>query len=352
MAEEYIEVSEKTLDDAITAACRRLSVTSDKLEYVVVDQGSSGFLGFNARKAVIKAKVKANAEGGKQQGDVLTQAPAGISGAAKSSDDHVLTLDEIDAKAEAAARARANQPEEDEEVRKPEKDRKETYGRGRDNRRRKEYDGRNSRGARDDFAGRSGRGRNERRGGRRTPEREYEIVDTPEVIPESTARKEEPHIDYTDEQIRNFESAAKNFLGSVFTAMGMEVTVHTDFDKEENVLLLDFEGENMGVLIGKRGATLDSIQYLVSLIVDRDIEGYVHVKADTENYRERRKKTLEALARNIASKVKTTRRSVALEPMNPYERRIIHSALQGDKYVTTYSEGEDPYRKVVVTLRK
>ena len=177
-------------------------------------------------------------------------------------------------------------------------------------------------------------------------------MDTPEVIPESTARKEEPHIDYTDEQIRNFESAAKNFLGSVFTAMGMEVTVHTDFDKEENVLLLDFEGENMGVLIGKRGATLDSIQYLVSLIVNRDIEGYVHVKADTENYRERRKKTLEALARNIASKVKTTRRSVALEPMNPYERRIIHSALQGDKYVTTYSEGEDPYRKVVVTLRK
>ena len=157
MAEEYIEVSEKTLDDAITAACRRLSVTSDKLEYVVVDQGSSGFLGFNARKAVIKAKVKANAEGGKQQGDVLTQAPAGISGAAKSSDDHVLTLDEIDAKAEAAALARANQPEEDEEVRKQEKDRKETYGRGRDNRRRKEYGGRNSRGARDDFAGRSAR---------------------------------------------------------------------------------------------------------------------------------------------------------------------------------------------------
>ena len=162
MAEEYIEVSEKTLDDAITAACRRLSVTSDKLEYVVVDQGSSGFLGFNARKAVIKAKVKANAEGGKQQGDVLTQ---------KSSDDHVLTLDEIDAKAEAAARARAGRPEEDKEVRKPEKDRKETYGRGRDDRRRKEYGGRNSRGARDDFAGRSGRGRNERRGGRRTPER-------------------------------------------------------------------------------------------------------------------------------------------------------------------------------------
>jgi spoIIIJ-associated protein len=112
------------------------------------------------------------------------------------------------------------------------------------------------------------------------------------------------------------------------------------------------EGEDMGVLIGKRGQTLDSLQYLVSLVVNKDVDGYIHVKADTENYRERRKKTLENLAKNIAFKVKRTRQSVALEPMNPYERRIIHSALQNEKYITTYSEGEEPYRKVVVAIKK
>ena len=112
------------------------------------------------------------------------------------------------------------------------------------------------------------------------------------------------------------------------------------------------EGEDMGVLIGKRGQTLDSLQYLVSLVVNKDIDGYIHVKADTENYRERRKKTLENLAKNIAFKVKRTRQPVALEPMNPYERRIIHSALQDEKFITTYSEGEEPYRKVVVALKK
>ena len=116
--------------------------------------------------------------------------------------------------------------------------------------------------------------------------------------------------------------------------------------------MINIEGDDMGILIGKRGQTLDSLQYLVSLIVNKGIDGYIHVKADTENYRERRKKTLENLARNIAFKVKKTRRPVALEPMNPYERRIIHSALQGDKFVTTYSEGEEPNRKVIVTLKK
>jgi len=108
----------------------------------------------------------------------------------------------------------------------------------------------------------------------------------------------------------------------------------------------------MGVLIGKRGQTLDSLQYLVSLVVNKDNDSYVRVKVDTENYRKRRKDTLENLAKNMAFKVKRTRRPLSLEPMNPYERRIIHSALQGDKFVTTHSEGEEPYRHVVVTLKK
>ena len=138
----------------------------------------------------------------------------------------------------------------------------------------------------------------------------------------------------------------------VFEAMDLDAEVDSTFDRENGVLILDMKGDNMGVLIGKRGQTLDSLQYLVSLVVNKGSEGYIHVKADTENYRERRKKTLENLAKNIAAKVKRSRSSVALEPMNPYERRIIHSALQGDRYVTTYSEGEEPYRKVIVTMKE
>ena len=134
--------------------------------------------------------------------------------------------------------------------------------------------------------------------------------------------------------------------------MSMEVKADITFDDEENSVNVDLSGDNMGVLIGKRGQTLDSLQYLVSLVVNKESEEYIHVKVDTENYRQRRKETLENLAKNIAYKVKRTKRSISLEPMNPYERRIIHSALQNDKYVTTHSEGEEPFRRVVVTLKR
>ena len=134
--------------------------------------------------------------------------------------------------------------------------------------------------------------------------------------------------------------------------MNMTVVVDVKYDEIDNFLDIDLSGDDMGALIGKRGQTLDSIQYLVSLVVNKESEEYVRVKVDTENYRKRRKETLENLAKNIAYKVKRTKRSVSLEPMNPYERRIIHSALQNDKYVVTHSEGEDPYRHVVVTLKK
>ena len=206
---EFINVSAKTVDDAITEACQKFSVTSDKLEYEVVEEGSSGFLGIGSKDAVIKARVKSSVQ-----------------------------------------------------------------------------------------------------------------------------------------------DKAKDFLRDVFEAMNLTVVVDVKYDELEKTMDIDLSGDEMGVLIGKRGQTLDSLQYLVSLVVNKDVEDYIRVKVDTENYRKRRKDTLENLAKNIAYKVKRTKRPVSLEPMNPYERRIIHSALQNDKYVTTHSEGEEPFRRVVVTLKK
>lgn len=150
----------------------------------------------------------------------------------------------------------------------------------------------------------------------------------------------------------SLENSAKQFLNDVFGAMGISAVIDVVLDKENETLEINIDGDEMGVLIGKRGQTLDSLQYLVSLVVNKNSENYIKVKLDTENYRARRKETLENLAKNIAYKVKRTRKPVALEPMNPYERRIIHSALQNDKFVETYSEGEEPYRKVVISMKK
>jgi spoIIIJ-associated protein len=179
---------------------------------------------------------------------------------------------------------------------------------------------------------------------------EYEIVDKgsngilgfigskPAVI---RARKKE-----------TLEDMAMTFLSDVFGAMDLGVSMEAAFDQGERELSINMSGDDMGILIGKRGQTLDSLQYLVSLVVNKESEDYVRVKLDTENYRERRKETLETLAKNIAYKVKRTRRPVSLEPMNPYERRIIHSALQNDKFVVTRSDGEEPFRHVVISLKK
>lgn len=206
---DYIEVSAKTVDDAITEACQKLVVTSDKLEYEVVEEGSAGFLGIGSKPAVIKARVKSS-----------------------------------------------------------------------------------------------------------------------------------------------MEDTAKDFLKDVFEAMDLTVVVNVEYDEVENFMNIELSGDEMGVLIGKRGQTLDSLQYLVSLVVNKNIENYIRVKVDTENYRQRRKETLENLAKNISYKVKRTKRPVSLEPMNPYERRIIHSALQNDRYVSTHSEGDEPFRHVVVNLKR
>ena len=206
---DYIEVSAKTVDDAITEACQKFTVTSDKLEYEVIEEGKSGLLGIGAKPAVIKVRVKSSVE-----------------------------------------------------------------------------------------------------------------------------------------------DKAKDFLKEVFAAMDLTVICDVKYNKEEESMDIELSGDEMGILIGKRGQTLDSLQYLVSLVVNKDTENYIRVKVDTENYRKRRKETLENLAKNISYKVKRTKRPVSLEPMNPYERRIIHSALQNDKYVTTYSEGDEPFRHVVVVLKK
>lgn len=206
---EFIEISAKNVDDAITQATVQLGITSDQLEYEVLDKGSTGFLGIGSKNAVIKARKK-------------------------------FSIDE-------------------------------------------------------------------------------NVVE---------------------------------FLSSIFDAMKMEVEILVAVNEEEHIIEVELKGDDMGILIGKRGQTLDSLQYLTNLAINKRSDEYYKVKIDTEDYRKRRKETLENLAKNIAYKVKRTKRPVSLEPMNPFERRIIHSALQNDRYVTTHSEGDEPYRHVVVTLKK
>ncbi|WP_130838461.1 RNA-binding cell elongation regulator Jag/EloR [Lachnoclostridium sp. Marseille-P6806] len=320
MEQGYIEIKAKTLEDAITAACQRLSVISDRLDYIVVSEGSSGFLGFNAKPAVIKARIKA---------------------VSLSETESVLKdiLNKVDEKAKKTA-------EEDLKEKDQAEKQEEAFvlagGEHRSDRMPREHGRRYD--ERHDEPGRHRERRNH------SPYRESGEPGKEEPAPENKKIPAEQQL--SDEAAEEIKAKAEKFLGDVFGAMGMTVSASMSFDKEWNLLNLDLSGDEMGVLIGKRGQTLDSLQYLVSLIVNRDTEQYIHVKADTENYRARRKETLENLARNIAYKVKRTRRPVALEPMNPYERRIIHSALQGDRYVTTHSEGEEPYRKVVVTMKR
>lgn len=209
MAMDYVEFSGKSVEEAITEACRSLGIESSKLDYEVIEKGSAGFLGIGSKPAVIKARKK-------------------------------------------------------------------------------------------------------------------------EVV----------------------RDAVENFLRDVFAAMDIVVEIQIDYDEHNRNMSIELKGNEMGILIGKRGQTLDSLQYLVSLVANRESDERVRVKVDTENYRRRRKETLENLARNIAFKVRKTRKTVYLEPMNPYERRVIHSALQNDRYVETHSEGDEPYRKVVVTLKR
>ena len=338
MSQEYIEITEKTVDDAITAACQRLSVTSNRLDYIVVQKEKAGFLGIGAKPAIIKARVKDAAEAAQAiLDDVIGKAEKKVQKeilnktAAKKEEKVSKPAAKEETKAPEAEKAAKTEKKEEAKAEKKELKEKEKEGKKNNKKNKKKSSA------------------------PRKAEAETEAapaVSSAAPEKEAAPKKKAAIPQLTDEKIAEIKKAAHEFLEGVFKTMDMDVEISEDYQKDTGILTVNMEGEDMGVLIGKRGQTLDSLQYLVSLVVNKDVDGYIHVKADTENYRERRKKTLENLAKNIAFKVKRTRQSVALEPMNPYERRIIHSALQNEKYITTYSEGEEPYRKVVVAIKK
>lgn len=293
---EYIEVTGKSVEEAITNACTKLGIPSDKLDYEVIEKGNSGFLGiFNSKPAKIKAREK------QEETEVkAVKAP-------KKPEVPVNTEKKPEKKADDFKKEEPKKEFKSE----PKKEFKKEF---------KPADNHNTESVKEALKA--------------------------EAQPQPKA---EP---FTEEQKEDIKKDIKAFLDSMFGAMSMEVNVDITFDDEENSVNVDLSGDNMGVLIGKRGQTLDSIQYLTSLVINKNSEKYVRVKLDTENYRKRRKETLESLAKNIAYKVKRSRRPVSLEPMNPYERRIIHSALQSDRFVSTRSEGEEPFRHVVVYLER
>ena len=294
---EYIEVTGKSVEEAITNACTKLGIPSDKLDYEVIDKGNSGFLGiFNSKPAKIKAREK-------QEETVVEQVNA--EEPKKASEAPVHAEKKFEKKADNFKKA---EPKKEFKA-EPKKEFKKEY----------------------------------------KPADNHKNAEVKEVPKAEEQPKAEP---FTAEQKEVIKKDIQTFLNNMFGAMSMEVRADITFDDEENSVNVDLSGDNMGVLIGKRGQTLDSIQYLTSLVINKNSEKYVRVKLDTENYRKRRKETLESLAKNIAYKVKRSRRPVSLEPMNPYERRIIHSALQADKFVSTRSEGEEPFRHVVVYLER
>ena len=294
---DYITVSARTLDDAITEALVQLGVTSDKLDYEVIEKGSAGFLGIGVKQAVIKAR--------------------------KKKEETVAAAEETEEKKESA------EPAEEKKERKEKNPKKEHN--------KKNY--RNKKDAREGKGGKEYKDSRYQEKGMKEDEKE-------EV--KSVIKKEIPLAPVQEVTIET----CKKFIQDVLSCLDMkDVTVTTSVD-DEGALSINMDGPDMGILIGKRGQTLDSLQYLTNRVANKMQDGYVRVKLDTEDYRRRRKQTLENLAKNIAGKVKRTRRSVFLEPMNPYERRIIHSALQSDSAVSTHSEGEEPYRRVVVTLAR
>ena len=407
MSQEYIEISERTVAEAITAACQRLGVPSERLEYEVIDQGKTGFLGIGARAARIRARVRKGMEESTEIdtsaiiNDVLkgkkkkkkAQEPskpvkkeassdAGKEAAAdnkkeSAKNENRSSARDSEKKTEKKAEKKNDQRTEKRAAVSAEKQAEENKAASEDSQTHAAVSARKEEAS--EYAApakRSGkkiyseknqdknqeRGFRERGRGSRRHRRFADKEDEGRNVQTSeqgradsenfAAHKKRSAVPVlTDEQIEEIRQRALVFLTDVFHAMDLEAEITSTYDRESAILNIDMKGENMGVLIGKRGQTLDSLQYLVSLVVNKGIDGYIHVKADTENYRERRKKTLENLAKNIASKVKRNRASVALEPMNPYERRIIHSALQSDRYVTTYSQGEEPYRKVIVTMK-
>ncbi len=365
---EMITISAKTLDEAITKALLELQTTSEHLYYEVAQKESTGFLGlFGGKPCVIRARVMGEEEERKKKTEkekaerAAKAAAEKAERAAKAEAEKVERAAKAEAqKAERAAQAEMEKAKQDAAKKDKEKrpikiqDEKPVENKvleafGQDDAEEKnmsfQMEKTGDRFHRKNFEQREF---DKKRYGRKDSGRERKAAE-----PRAEKQEREPKVRQEvkmDEAV--VQQKAMDFLKQVFGAMGMEVSVETTVNKEEGELLVMMTGDDMGILIGKRGQTLDSLQYLVSLVVNKETEGYLRVKLDTENYRERRKDTLETLARNISYKVKRTKRPVSLEPMNPYERRIIHSALQNDRYVVTRSEGEDPYRHVVISLKR
>ena len=281
--------SAKTLEDAITKATVELGVTSDRLDYVVTEQGSNGVFGIGARPWVISACSKEEIE--KEQEEAAQKEAAARA-------------------AEQEAAAKTSQPQASTSQPKAASAKPQTTTSN-------------------------------------NPQTTTSAQPHPTSQPKAEMPENQPKADAGEAAAK-----AETFLRNVFESMGMEVAMKSEYDPMLGELTIDLSGDDMGVLIGKRGQTLDSLQYLAGQVVNKHSSDYVRVKLDTENYRERRKEALETLAHNMAHKVRRTKHAMALEPMNPYERRIIHSTLQDEKDIITRSEGEEPYRHVVVCFVK
>lgn len=308
--EDYIQFSAKTKSEAITKACIKLGVSSDQLEIQVISEGSNGFFGIGSKPAVIKVRKIESVSEEEEMKEIV----------------ETVKLDSFkeEAPVQEEKKTEAIKP-----VKKEIKEPKAVSEKPRQPKPVKE------------------------RAAKEKQPREFREPKEKQVR-EKTTKPVKPVEILTDpEEIKEVENRAKVFLRDVFASMNLgEVEITSEYNTTDGSLEVDFEGEDMGILIGKRGQTLDSLQYLTSLVVNKGKSNYIRVKLDTEDYRKRRKETLENLARGIAYKVRKTRKPVILEPMNPYERRIIHSALQGNKFVETVSEGEEPYRHVVVKLKR
>ncbi len=339
---DMITISAKTLDEAITKALLELQITSDHLYYEVVQKESSGFLGiFGGKPCIIRARAKSDDEEKalkKEAAEKEKAAKAAAKAAAKTEKKAAKETVKETAKQPAKQPVKSVEKKNERSFAKPVEKQEEKPVEKTVNAVEK---------AAEKAQERAEKKENKREFERKKPQMKREEAPLKEEKPVEPKVRQPIKVD--EEKV---QKDAKEFLKQVFGAMDMTVQIETSYDAAEGELLVMMEGDDMGILIGKRGQTLDSLQYLVSLVVNKETEGYLRVKLDTENYRERRKETLETLAKNISYKVKRTKRPVSLEPMNPYERRIIHSALQNDRYVVTRSEGEDPYRHVVISLKK
>lgn len=317
---EFKEFTAKTVDDAITNACLELGTSSDNLEIEVVREATSGFFGIGSKPAIIKVRKKAE----EKEIDILEE---------------IRKEETKFQKKEFVKKEQKREPKK-EFKKEPKKENRKKEAKPQE---KKEPKTPKAAPVKEKEAPKASK----------APEKEVVKETVKELAPQKPEVKKEAkkQVVRTPEQVEEIKAAASEFLKNVFQAMELPVELTVTYEKEYDCLSVNFEGEDMGILIGKRGQTLDSLQYLTSLVVNKNQQDYIRVKLDTENYRSRRKDTLENLAKNIAYKVKRTRKAVVLEPMNPYERRIIHSALQNNKFVETYSEGTEPYRHVVVVYK-